>query len=221
MTQSSPHGGMKTFALEQVDPNADLGPVLCRDFIANNILHAADQSCARVLVNEVAADDSFIVDNVDQYSTGIADDVSWRPVTAYGPFPVSTRAVDGSYAGYRIRAALFAAASAGAPKSVEYAVQMLRYDPSIERVRVREVISGINAVVFSATSSTTPGWLTPTTEDVCTVSAEAVGGRILPQPLVPGVSTPVSVIVGQMLVRVLARGTAEARLYGVHIAEVY
>ncbi len=225
MTQSSPFGGRRDFDLALFGEDDSINTVMVRDYVYNNALHAADQIGARVLVNSMAADDTYIVDNVDQFTTGYLTDDRWWAVGAFGPFNVSVRLDSaGEPAPYVIRASAYAA-SASALSTVNYALLLVpgtSLGASVVRsYAIADVVDGVNAIVLGSTSSTTPAWLTPTS-GWCRPNMSAVDGYVTNSVIdVPGSTSYTasqSMSVGAYL---LAYGTAAPRVYGLHVAEFY
>lgn len=224
MTQSSEWGGRRDFDINQADADATVDPYIMRDFVANNLMHAADQVCARVLVNDIAADDSYIVDNVDQFTTCDPSSAYWRPCGVFGPFAISTRVDGDQIKAYRMRCGVYGASSSGGT-SVTFAIQFLPYTSEVSArssVDAGGIAHGTNAVLFDATTSTTPAWLTASSsaDVVCEINRDAWSTMVHSTVGIPGSTEPVSVETHMVLVRVLATGTVAARLYGVHVAEV-
>lgn len=219
MSQTSPFGGRRDFDVLNVAEGATVDPYISRDYVANNLLHAADQVCARVLISDMASDDALIVDNVPQYSTADVSSVAWLPVEAFGPFPISTRFVDGIPVAYRLRCALYAASASGG-SSVTFAVQALP-DPSLVPTWILDtdsVVGPYNVVTFAATTSATPAWLAPD-DDVMEVTAASLGSFTAVVDDVPS-GTPTTMECPAVWLRVIAYGDAAPRLYGIHVAEV-
>jgi hypothetical protein len=224
MSQSSPFGGRRDFDLALAGEDDSVNTVLCRDYISNNILHAADQTCAKVLVNWMAADDAYIVDNVDQFSTGYYRADQWLCIAAYGPFDLSTRLVDGVVKPYRIRAAVFAASSTA--NSTSYALEITRgrfLDSDIPGGVLTTLMPGTetNIIFLGSTSSTTPGWLTPSGNGWCDPTLDAVTIEERSVIDLPGGSVRVSLETSTIGLRLLAYGDAEPRVYGLHVAEFF
>lgn len=221
MSQTSPFGGLRPFDIDQANANATLDPYVVRDFVLNNLLHSADQTAARVLVNDMAPDDTYIVDNVDQFSTSPINDADfWRPAAIYGPFVLSVRTVDGIPQPYRLRCAVNGATGTGGTDAF-FAIEVTEPSYRAGLWLTSSAIAGpYNALTFASTSSTTPAWLTPS-HDLLEVTGDVVyrASRVYGSDDVSG-GTPVSVQTISVMVRVLVRGTAAPRLYGCHVAEV-
>lgn len=229
MSQSSPFGGRRDFDLALAlgtSGSAPVSPVLCRDYISNNILHAADQACARVLVNWMAADDAYIVDNVDQFTTGYYRDDQWLCIAGYGPFDLSVRQnTDGVPVPYRIRACVYAKSSTAA--TTHYALQVVRgefLDANLAGgmlVSLAPATDGTNLIYLGSTSSTTAGWLSPVGSGWCDVTMGAVSIETRSVIDVPGGSSHVALQTCTVGLRLLAYGDTVPQVYGLHVAEFY
>jgi len=223
MTQSSPFGGRRDFDLVHYTADRPIGPYLARDYVANNVMHAADQTCARVLVNDIAADDTYIVDNVDQYATAYTNALYWHVVEARGPFNISVKLnADGRPQPYRLRCAINAASGTGAV-AVSYAILVVPGHSASYNVQAsRDVLTGgTNVCVFDATTSTTPAWLTPAANGYIDVNMDVVslGERSVID--VPGSTSYVGLATAEIGIFVLAYGSAAPRVYGLHVAEFH
>ncbi len=219
MSLSSPHGGTRLLASTLAATDETVDPAVVRHFVANNILHAADQTAARVLVNYVVADNSLIVGNAVQYTPGLPLGGRWYPIAAFGPFATSVETRAGARRPYRIRVALAGASSdggecffavvAGQPENTYY-------------IPTSELTPPYDCVTFS-TTSTTPAWLTPS-DDLLEIAPGTVDACAVSIPTVthPG-GDPTTVTISGVGFRVMAYSDAEATplLYGVHIAEYY
>jgi hypothetical protein len=86
---TSPFFGIRAFDAAHITPTGMVDPVLLTDYVSNNLLHCADQTCARVLVNDMSPVSSLTGNSVPQYTSGGYDSTQWRPIAAYGPFPLS------------------------------------------------------------------------------------------------------------------------------------
>jgi hypothetical protein len=225
MTQSSLFGGRRDFDLVHYSADRPIGPYLARDYVANNVMHAADQTCARVLVNDMAADDTYIVDNVDQFATAYSDALYWHPVEARGPFNISVKLnADGRPQPYRLRCAINAASGTGAV-AVNYAILVV---PGFFLAGITEsawdlsgLAGGTNVCIFGATTSTSPAWLTPAANGYIDVTMDVVslGERSVID--VPGSTSYVGLATAEIGIVVLAYGSAAPRVYGLHVAEFH
>lgn len=219
MSLSSPHGGTRPISSTLAATDETVDPAVVRHFIANNILHAADQTAARVLVNYVVADNSLIVGNAVQYTPGVPLGGRWYPIAAFGPFALSVETRAGARRPYRIRVALAGASNDGG----ECFFAVVANHPGVTYyVPTTELTPPYDCVTFS-TTSTTPAWLTPSdslleiapgTADYC--------AHALPTVTHPG-GDPTMVQITRLGFRVLAYSDVESTplLYGVHIAEYY
>lgn len=224
MSSSAPFPGNRPFDSAYIAPTGPIDPVLLRDYVSNNLLHCADQTCARVLVSDMSAVSSLTGNAIPQYTTGRFSSSEWRPIAVYGPFPISCREVAGTIAPYRIRCAIYAAAATSTCAFAVHAVTgfatgYLAYASS------SALVSGSDAVVFAAAASATPAWLTPDPsvgEGVMQIAESSLLDMTWEVVDVPGGSTtPVGLTVPSVVFRVMAKGAGEPRLHGVHIAEVY
>jgi hypothetical protein len=229
MTQSSPFGGRRDFDLALFGEDDSINSVMCRDYVSNNVLHAADQTCARVLVNWMAADDAYIVDNVDQFTTGYYRSDQWLAIAGYGPFSISVRQdASGVPVPYRIRAAVYAA-SATAATTTYYALQVIPgefLDANMAGgidVTLAPVTDGSNLIYLGSTSSATPAWLAPSFSGWCDVTMPAVSIETRSVLDVPGGTAYVAVHPATIGLRLLAYsdGAVAPRVYGLHVAEFF
>jgi hypothetical protein len=223
MSSSSPHGGTRTLADSLAATDETVDPAVVRHFVANNLLHAADQTAARVLVNYATVNSALIIGNADQFTPGVADDGRWYPIAAFGPFAMSVETRSGGRRPYRVRVALAGASSDGG--EVFFAV-VAGQPENTYYIPTTELTPPYDCVTFS-TTSTTPVWLAPSdslleiapgTVDACT--------RALPTVTFTG-GDPTTVAISGVGFRVMAYSTvidgvgATPQLYGVHIAEYY
>lgn len=215
MSSSSPFGGIRSFDLDNAAANATIDPWICRDYIVNNLLHCADQTAARVLVNDMVADDAYIVDNVQQYTTAAYTNVEWRPLARYGPFAISTRVVDGVIRPYRFRVAIAGASGSGG-SAANFAIDVR---PIPSWTTTGSYLTGVDGMGFAATTSTTPAWLTPNA-DLMQLSAAVVERRAYSVLHIVG-GSPVTLETAEVVFTVMGYGAGEPRLYGCHIAEVF
>lgn len=227
MSQSSPFGGRRDFDLAVIGAeDQSVNSVICRDYVSNNVLHAADQTCARTLVNWMAADDAYIVDNVDQFTTGYYRADQWLCIGGYGPFDLSVRTnADGVPVPYRVRAAVYAAS--GAAAATYYALEVVpgQYlDANIAGgmlVSLAPATDGSNLIYLGTTSSTTAAWLSPSFNGWCDVTMDAVSIETRSVIDVPGGTSHVNLQTCTVGLRLLAYGDAVPRVYGLHVAEFY
>lgn len=227
MTQSSPFGGRRDFDLALFGEDDSINTVLCRDYVSNNVQHAADQACARVLVNTMAADDTYIVDNVDQFTTGYYRDDQWLCIGAYGPFDVSCRMyTDGIVVPYRLRAAVNAS-SGTSLSEVHFAVEVVRgefFDETIPGgylLATAPSTDGTNFIRLGSTTSATPAWLTPVGNGWCNVTMDNVSHVSQSTLDVPGGTVRVSTNMRTIGLRLLAYGDAVPKVWGFHVAEYF
>lgn len=222
MSQTSPFGGRRDFDLGNAAESATVDPYIARDYVANNLLHAADQACARVLISDMASDDALIVDNFDQFTTADVSSVAWLPVETFGPFPISTRFVDGVPVAYRLRCAIYASSSSMG-QEVTCAIQAVP-DGTMAAAWIRDTASVVgpeNVVTFAPTLTTTPAWLAPDDDGVMTLNASALGTSTVVVDDVPS-GVPTTLEYAAVWLRVIAYSpySAGLRIYGIHVAEV-
>jgi hypothetical protein len=219
---TSPFFGIRAFDAAHITPTGMVDPVLLTDYVSNNLLHCADQTCARVLVNDMSPVSSLTGNSVPQYTSGGYDSTQWRPIAAYGPFPLSCAISAGTVTTYRIRCAIYAAAATSTCSFAVHAMTGYGYG-YIDFMSSSSLTTGVDCVVFSAAVSVTPAWLSadPTSSNsIMTISPASIYERVWEVADVPGSSTPVGLVVPTIVFRVMAKGAGEPRLHGVHIAEV-
>lgn len=224
MSVTSSRGGRTAFSAALLStPNA-IDPYVTRDYIANNILHAADQTAARVLINYVSPDDAYISGNDPQSTSGVILGSKWYPIAAFGPFPLSMRDRSGTLSPYALRVALAGASSDGG--ECFFAVKVGTASDTYWHA-LGELVAPRDCMTFASTTSTTPAWLTPD-ETVIEVSngllshiAGTSGSAFatLDEPS----GGPTLVPVHAIGIRVFAYSPAEATplLYGLHVAEYH
>lgn len=221
MTYSSPLKGRVQIPTTRFAASYPVDPLGAAYELGNNLLHQADQSCARVLASWMAPDAALV--GKAAYVAGTAYDGAYVTMAQTGAVPLSTYiGADGVRRAYRLRCSLAGSAATGtgstafgillAPPDARYWI-----DPA-------SLTSGLDWCPFSATSSTTPAYLTPTPADgVIEVSAsllsqcltswstmtyETSGERSASQIYAVGI-------------RIVALGDVGPLLYGYQIEEVY
>lgn len=226
MSVTSSRGGRTAFSAALLStPNA-IDPYITRDYIANNILHAADQTAARVLINYVSPDDTYISGNDPQSTSGVAAGEKWYPIATFGPFPLSVRDRSGTLSPYALRVAL-AGAAGGEVAECFFAVKIGTATDTYWHA-LGDLVAPRDCMTFASTTSTAPAWLTPD-EPVIEVSngllsyiAGTSGSAFatLDEPS----GGPTLVPVHAIGIRVFARSVSAAAtplLYGLHVAEYH
>lgn len=183
-----------------------------RDVVFNNLLHHADQSCARVLVNFTPA----LVTGKNVYIEGVDADGRWSVVESFGPFPLSVMQRDGALRAYPLRVAIHACGGDGTAHT--FAVQT-SVEPWTRPVDVSLVTDGGDTCTFAATTSTASVQLTPDVDDLITPQSVLFAPSAV-ETLTEEGGDATTVLCYMAHVRVMAIGTSP-RLYGLHVAEVY
>ena len=210
MSYSSPRKRIIKSPSTLLDAGKPLDSFSARDVVFNNLLHHADQSCARALVNFTAAN----VTAKNLYISGLDASGSWGLVEQFGPFPLSAMQRDGVIRAYPLRVALNAGTDG---TSHSYAVQ-ISAEPFSRPVASGLVADGGDTCTFNATTGAS-GWLTATVDDIILPQAPLTSPRSVPTLTEPG-GDAVNVLCYMAFVRVLCIGSSP-RLYGMHVAEVY
>lgn len=210
MTYSSPRHRIIDSPATLLTTEQPLDAFNARDVVFNNLLHHADQCCARVLVNFMSAQ----ISGKDVYISGIDGDGRWTVVESFGPFPLSVEQQAGALHAYPLRVALNAGSDG---TSTRYAIQVST-SPWSRPMDAALVVDGGDVCTFVATTSAS-GWLTPDVDNIINPTSVLFAPR--------GASTlteeggdAVSVLCYMAYIRVLAIGVSP-RLYGAHVAEVY
>ena len=219
MTATSPRAKRRLFPAAGIAGQEPLDPMYALDAIANNLLHMADEAHAKVLVCDIAADDSLITGggNAPEFlevTTGGNDE--WITVAVYGPFDLSTYLVGGARTPYKIRPMIYAPSA-----SVTFAIQLCLPDEtgSLTAAAV-DLGTGVDAVEFTSTGSESPQWLALSAGDTITPSQSLVDAAMTRFATLDGpAGSATSVVVSGVCARVLAKGTTTASLHGVVLAE--
>lgn len=225
MSRSFVRAGRRDWPASHIDTDSEIGPCTVRDDIANNLLHAADQASARVLVNWVAVAASLTPGNApDSIATSASDD--WYLWATFGPFHVSTMERAGERVAYPLRVALAAAASD--VFTVKFAVVVRPVGEAVvggDGVALEDAyfVAGSDCERFS-TASTTNAWLTPEGTGKITIARPtidaATGTRVtLDEPAGNAVNVTTTEV--EIHVYALCNDDATGIVYGLHVAEVY
>ena len=210
MTYSSPRKRIIASPSTLLTAESPLSAYDVRDVVVNNLLHHADQACARVLVNY----QSPLLSGKNDYISGLDADGRWSVVESFGPFPLSVEQRDGALYAYPLRVALDAGSDG---TSHTYAVQV-SVDGYTRPVPSTDITDGGDSCVFTATTAAS-GWLTPTVDNIINPQSVLAAARPVATLTEEG-GDAVTVLCYMAFVRVMCIGTSP-RLYGVHVAEVY
>lgn len=213
---TSPIGKLRFFSAAAIGTDTPLDPAFARDAVANNLIHLADQACAKVLVNDMAADDTLITGggNAPEVLTITNDTDEWRTVAVYGPFDISTYLIDGLRYGYRVRGMILAT-----DLNVSWAAHLCLPDTTSAILGgVGAIVGPVDACNFDPQSSATPVWLDALTliepsQPLLDASLATVATLDGPS----GVAT--AVYTSSLCIRVVCKGSGTAELYGAHFAE--
>lgn len=215
MTASSPRGGRRRYSIAGFDGLSTIPAMLYRDTVANNILHAADEASAKVLVNWNAPDTSLITGTPQVYMAGDLETASrWYRMAAYGPFGLSVRT--GSRP-YTLVVEVEAKASIAAATQIAIEIGPLMDQPG-------NIIAGTgrNSQQWN-TSSTSRAWLTSVSASNLIVVDSTTLETITSRPTVDAVTgLDLEVLSCEVYVNVFGwstAGTAEPQIYGVHVRE--
>lgn len=215
---TSPRVKLRFLPHAAIATDTPLDPAFARDAVANNLIHLADQACAKVLVNDMAVDDTLITGggNAPEVLTITNATDEWRTVAVYGPFDISTYLLDGQRYGYRLRAMILAT-----DLNVSWAAQLCLPDTTAAILGGTGSIVGPNdACNFDPQSSATPVWLDALTliepsQPLLDASVSTVATIDSPSGLATAVYT------SALCLRVLCKGSGTAELYGCHLAEYF
>lgn len=211
MTHSSPRQRIIASPSTLLAAEQPLDAFHVRDVVFNNLLHHADQCCARVLVNFMAAP---VSGGKDPWIEGTDGDGRWTVVESFGPFPLSVMQVDGVLRAYPLRVELDAGSDG---TSTRYAVQVSA-EPWSRPVEAALVTDGGDVCTFAATTSAS-GWLTHDVDNLVNPTS-VLAAPTLVATLTEESGDAVNVVCYMAYIRVLAIGVSP-RLYGAHVAEVY
>lgn len=213
MTASSPRGGRRRFSIASFDGLSSLPGMLLRDTLANNIMHAADEANAKVLVNWNAPDTSLITGTPQTYMAGdLEAAATWYRMAAYGPFGLSVKA---GATPYTLVVEVEAKASIAAATQIAIEVGPLADLP-------HNIIDGTgrNSQQWN-TSSTARAWLTSvSTSNLIVVDSSALSA-VTARPT-DEAGEPREIVSVEVYVNVFGwstAGTAEPWIYGVHVRE--
>lgn len=212
MTARSPRGGRRIFDSTRFDNQSPVGTMVVRDALLNNILHAADEANAKVLVNWTAPKSSLIAGTPQTYVTGDLEAAdTWYPIESYGPFGLSVFADGTPYP--LVVEVLARSSTAGADVSV--AVQVSRTPHELSTFREYQRWN---------TSSATPAWLTSVSASNLIVPARSALLPPVPRPTIDAASSSLTreVLQCDVYVNVFGwsdLGVDEVQLHGMHVRE--
>ncbi len=222
MTARSPRGGRLDFSPAKLGANEPLDTYVERDHIASNLLHCADESAACVMFAWVAPDYTKIPGGTNtQWVAAPARGGAYQDqpglVGRFGPYHLP---IFGTGA-YKIRARLLAATDSGAV-AVAFSMQVGAGPGFYEGAAV----PAGEYINFSATTSTTPTWLTPSPSGVLTLTQPTIESMIQRRSTLDDTSgVPASVDVCEFYVKVWCTGAGagdhgaeHGRLYGMRLA---
>lgn len=210
MTFSSPRKRIIASPATILETDLPLDAFTVRDVVVNNLLHHADQACARVLVNYQAA----LVTGKDVFISGLDAGGRWSVVETFGPYPLSVMQRDGMLRAYPLRVALFAG---GDGTSHTFAV-VVRSRPWTRPVDAALLTDGGDVCTFAA-STATSGLRTPDVDDLISPQSPLSESTTIDTLTEEG-GDAIGVLCYMAYVQVMAIGAAP-RLYGLHVAEAY
>lgn len=223
MTASSPKAGRVLYPASYQQSDDPLDSVLYRNVVANNALHAADQT-SRVFVNWRAVKSSLVTGNpkthLEPDQLGAAN--TWYPIGIFGPWPMS---LWDDLVPYKVRVELVGASTGGATATFGMAIAPVEgpFNPT------RMLDSGtdnVDRLIFATTTSATPAILAASTgSDLITPSPLAIRTSEMPrQTLDDTGGALIEVITHDIAFHVYAKSSGTGagslpKLYGLHIAE--
>lgn len=211
MTYSSPRERIIASPSTLLTAEQPLDAFHTRDVVINNLLHHADQCCARVLVNFMAAP---VSGGKTAYIAGTDGDGRWTVVESFGPFPLSVMQRDGVLRAYPLRVGLDAGSDG---TSTTYAIQVSTV-PWSRPIDAALIVDGGDVCTFAATTAAS-GDLTPDVDNLIQPTS-VLAAPTLVATLTEEGGDAVNVLCYMAYIRVLAIGVSP-RLYGAHVAEVY
>lgn len=145
---SNPTSGRLDFAVADYQSGDAVSSFRVRDQLIGNAMHCADMSAYQHAINWMACASGFSATQATWTAPSPTDGV-WSLVRSVRGLHIPVHD-DGTIGGVHVR---LYAASAGGGANVTFAVMIGNAGDALD------VLPG-NAVIFSSTSSTTPGWLT-------------------------------------------------------------
>lgn len=220
MTQSSEYGRRRLFASTAIATDSALDPLYARAAVLNNLQLLADQACAKVMVNDLAADEALITGggNAPEVPSVTLGTDEWRTVQVYGPFDISTAMLDGQRYGYRLRVKIYAESL-----DVTWAAQLVLADDTSAVSGGIGVLSPVSdCLIYTSTGSTSPEWLALATGDVLEPTPGLLDRGVTRLATLDGPSGVASAVpVTALCLRIMAKGSGTPQLWGVHAAEVW
>lgn len=208
MTFSAPRQRIMRSLASIASKEGPLDAFTTRDVVANNLLHHADQACARVLVNMQS---SILASSwIAVADTG----GKWGIVHKFGPFALSTEQRGGLVRPYSLRVAIDAGSGDGTGH--KFAVVISARDEEDFGLAAADIVDG-GVVRTFGTVTAASAWLTPDSTSVIVPTVYELRERGT-QDEQGG--TAITVQTAEAFVIVRCIGTSP-RLYGLVVSEVY